>query len=541
MDAAGNVFGTTYGGAGFLGTVYEIPKVNGVYANAPAAGLRADSAGILYGTTSAGGTNGLGSVFALSGTGFQTAGGPTPTPTPVPVPVPTPTPVPTPVPTPAPTPTPTPNPTVITVGGGSQYTTIQQGIQAAEAAGIHKLIIAPGTYAETDQLGAPDNGLTIITAAGGVTVVGGFSLSGASGITLSGLTFHGDGAAVAITALNSDHVTITNTIFTGTGQAVLLDGTSASASAVSNSLMTATANSAIEAKNGSNNDTFDSNVISGVGTHETVGAIYLHGANNAVITHNKITDTTGAGISLADFFAPGTTGTQNNNAMIAYNYLDRVDTAGNDSGAIDILGRSQNANIHGTVTMNFIGAAGSATAAQVVGIYLDDNAAGVTATKNIVSASPTLSNAYEIHGGANNTVSGNIFDLGTGSPTFGLSQRDEADQLPQGVFTQLTNDLVTGNIFVTESATPRTPGFGDLTGGLGHVTITANDFWAYSNVGLNVGGSGAGGDSAARYNPPGPAAATTLSDYGTWSGAGINFAAIDTSQIGTAPVGPHAY
>jgi uncharacterized repeat protein (TIGR03803 family) len=94
IDAAGNLFGTTEGGgANGDGTVLEVVKIAGLYANAPttlvnfnstngagpAAGLIADAFGDLFGTTQAGGL-GYGTVFGLTGTGFQVV---PPTPTPV--------------------------------------------------------------------------------------------------------------------------------------------------------------------------------------------------------------------------------------------------------------------------------------------------------------------------------------------------------------------------------------------------------------------------------------------------------------------------
>ena len=91
-DAAGNLFGTTYqGGAEGDGEVFEItrtetgyakqPKIlasfdgaNGAY---PLAGLIADAAGDLFGTTSAGGADGDGEVFEIAKTGHKYASTPT--------------------------------------------------------------------------------------------------------------------------------------------------------------------------------------------------------------------------------------------------------------------------------------------------------------------------------------------------------------------------------------------------------------------------------------------------------------------------------
>ena len=80
-DAVGDLFGTTYtGGANGYGTVFEIPKAANGYGTLitlvsftntggeggyPKAGLIADAAGNLFGTTTAGGANGYGTVFEL--------------------------------------------------------------------------------------------------------------------------------------------------------------------------------------------------------------------------------------------------------------------------------------------------------------------------------------------------------------------------------------------------------------------------------------------------------------------------------------------
>ena len=83
-DAAGDLFGTTVsGGENGDGTVFEITKTGGSYASTPTvlasfsslngsfAGLLADAAGDLFGTTENGGANGDGSVFELTDTGFR--------------------------------------------------------------------------------------------------------------------------------------------------------------------------------------------------------------------------------------------------------------------------------------------------------------------------------------------------------------------------------------------------------------------------------------------------------------------------------------
>ncbi len=91
-DAAADLFGTTdTGGANGDGTVFEIAKTGGSYASNPTtlvsfnytngdepfAGLIADAAGDLFGTTYFGGAYGGGTVFEIAKTGGSYASTPT--------------------------------------------------------------------------------------------------------------------------------------------------------------------------------------------------------------------------------------------------------------------------------------------------------------------------------------------------------------------------------------------------------------------------------------------------------------------------------
>ena len=87
IDAAGDLFGTMSapdGGSSGEGEVFEVAKTGGAYSNTltvlgsfdglngadPVAGLVADSAGNLFGTTSEGGLHGDGTVFEITDSGF---------------------------------------------------------------------------------------------------------------------------------------------------------------------------------------------------------------------------------------------------------------------------------------------------------------------------------------------------------------------------------------------------------------------------------------------------------------------------------------
>jgi uncharacterized repeat protein (TIGR03803 family) len=82
-DATGNLYGTTSAaGAGNCGTVFKVtPKGDesvlyafqcGVDGSSPTGGVVSDAAGNLYGTTYAGGTSGLGTIFKIATDGTKT-------------------------------------------------------------------------------------------------------------------------------------------------------------------------------------------------------------------------------------------------------------------------------------------------------------------------------------------------------------------------------------------------------------------------------------------------------------------------------------
>jgi uncharacterized repeat protein (TIGR03803 family) len=82
LDAAGNLYGTTYqGGSASLGVVYKVSpsgqetvlhSFTGAPDGAsPYAGVIADSAGNLYGTTCHGGSNNTGAIYELTSSGVS--------------------------------------------------------------------------------------------------------------------------------------------------------------------------------------------------------------------------------------------------------------------------------------------------------------------------------------------------------------------------------------------------------------------------------------------------------------------------------------
>ena len=383
-------------------------------------------------------------------------------------------------------------------GDGSQahpFATLQKAVAASEGSSIKTITVQAGTYMpdSTLVLGSRDAGLTIIGSGNAVIdgrggLDGIVSLANTSGVTITGLTLQNSrGPAVLLTGSGS------NTI---QGNRVL-----------------SSAGSAIELKDGSGGNKIDNNWIDGVGATETSGAgIYAHGASNNQFTHNQIQHTKGAGIALSDVYSDSA-GTQNNGNTIAYNRL--IDTAqtASDSGAIYILGRS-NADTQNNVTMNFVQGVGQSSQ-HSVGIYLDDNANGVSVTGNIVIGAG--SDGFQIHGGSNNSFHGNVFDLGSSSASVGLFQSAPSDQAQHGMF----NNSFTGNIVVSSGGNPRNPLFAVDNGG--QFTISNNDYWSAAGGYLNTDQ-----DASAKHDNPG------FSGSGhSGNSAGIGFAAIPEQTIGT--------
>jgi len=338
-------------------------------------------------------------------------------------------------------------------------------------------------------------------------------------------TFSGDSEGVLLQN-GTSYDTVTNNSFTGSYEGIVAQN-GASKNAITNNVIKDSSFAGVELKDGSNEETVDSNMITGVSgaAHDTYGGgIYLHGSSGDRITHNQVQNTAGAGINICDFSTSGTL-TQNLNDTVEFNKVLNADLTSTDSGAVYILGRS-NAATGTLVRMNFIDGTGQASQ-HSVGIYLDDNTNDVTVEGNIVRN--VGSDAVQIHGGSNNHITGNVLDLGTGHPSALLFQAPPADQ-PNPK--PLQGNSVTGNIVLTESAAPGNF-YVSLDGGI--PTITNNDYWGPAGVGLNSSPDA----SRSTVNPA--FVSPSAGDYRMAGGAGIGFASIDQTQIGVAPAGPHPY
>jgi len=354
-------------------------------------------------------------------------------------------------------------------GSGSAsnpFSSVQQAITAAEHSSTKTIYLQGGTYSlgSTINLGSADTGITIASAPGAKAILDGrgslstlVQLNGASNVTLQGLTLRntgGNGAAVTLKGGSGNH--ITGNLFSNTHEGLLLQGSSNNT--VAGNEIDNSATSGIEVDNQSNGNTFDSNLINGTGaTGTTGGGIFLHGANNNVISHNQVQNTAGMGIGIENWDSS----TVNVGNSVIDNMIKNVGTSSQslDTGAIYLLGRS-GVDTQTKISGNYIASTiSTANHPQIVGIYLDDLTSGVTVTNNIVAN--TVDHSLQIHGGSNITVTNNIFDLGSAS---GSSWGWDTAALFQSISGHaMTNNVFSHNIITSTSPTPAA--FSNIDGG----------------------------------------------------------------------------
>jgi parallel beta-helix repeat protein len=354
------------------------------------------------------------------------------------------------------------------------FATLGRAVTAMEQSGsIKATYLEGGTYklGSTVNLGSKDSGMTIESAPGAKAVLDGngslstlVSLNGASNVTLQGLTFQDTGknaAALSLSGASGNH--IVGNLFSGAHEGILLANGSSS-NTVSGNELDNSGTSGIEDDGQSNSNTFDSNLINGAGAVGTTGGgIFVHGANNNVISHNQVENTAGMGIGLENWDSS----TVNVGNKIIDNDIHNVGTSSQsvDTGAIYLLGRSD-VNTQTTISGNDITSTlSTANHPQIVGIYLDDLTSGVTVTNNIVAN--TVDHSLQIHGGSNVTVENNIFDLGANS---GSSWGWDTAALFQSISGHgMSNNVFSHNIIASTSSTPAA--YSNLNGG----TPTIND------------------------------------------------------------------
>jgi len=427
---------------------------------------------------------------------------------------------------------------------GSPFKTLAKALSAMQGSSTHTTYLEGGTYnlTSTLNLGTSASGMTFAAASGATPILDGggslstlIQLSGATGVTLQGLTFQNtstslDGAAVTLRGAGGNH--ITGNLFSHTGEGLLLTQGSNN-NTVSGNELDNSATSAVEVKNQSNGNTFDSNLVNGTGAIGTQGGgFFLHGANNNVISHNLVKNTAGIGIGIENWDS----NTINVGNSITNNIIQNSNTSSQstDSGAIYELGRSQ-VDTKSIISGNYISGPNTAAAgsgAHIVGIYLDDYTDGVQVTNNIVAN--TVTNAMQIHGGSNVTVQNNIFDLGATGKSAILFQSTSASST--GTPLPMTNNVVKQNIIASSSSSPTA--YDNYSGGT--PTIDSNFYMDLINSSFKTNGlaqTNAHYGNAQFANEAG-GDYTLGSTSGAWA---IGFTQINQSTMGLHATTAHWY
>ena len=328
---------------------------------------------------------------------------------------------------------------------------LQRVAAVMQQAGTRNVLMRGGLYRlhATFRLGADAAGAVLTEFPGETPVLDGSDLKAVPllevadtrDITVSGLTFvNGPANAAALSLLHSTGVTLSGNHLTDTETAVLLTGTTGST--LRGNRIERSARSAMEAKDGSDGNRFELNLVDGTGALAgNGGGLFLHGASHNSITHNVVQNTAGAGIAIVNWDSA----TVNTDNVVEHNLVRRTNLLSRDSGAIYLLGRS-GVDMRSRVAGNVIDGTGSGGDAHTIGIYLDDSASGILVENNIVTGVGT--HGAQVHGGDNVTIRGNLFDLGAGAASALLFQPAPADVHPRN--TMLGNE-VTNNVVLTDS------------------------------------------------------------------------------------------
>ena len=411
------------------------------------------------------------------------------------------------------------------------FATLSRAQAEMKAGKARTAIVRGGTYKMRARLSLrrDDSGASLVAAPGHAPILDGAALqpgplidiNGASGVTVSGLGFASAASGSAALRLSdaTDARIIGNRFVNGAG--ILLTGSSGNL-VCANRIDDAAA-SGIEAKDGSNGNVFDSNVIDGARAIATYGApLFLHGASRNAIVHNVIQDAAGAGIVLANWDS----GTINVGNTIAHNIVRATNLMSVDSGAIYVLGRSH-VDTKTEITHNLVDGTGAGDDAHTIGIYLDDSASGIRVEDNIVRDIGT--HAVQIHGGDDIMIRNNVFDLGAGSASAVLFQSAPADTNPANT---MRNNRVVGNLILSRGKA--TAAYAYIDGGRPEI---ARNFYD-GPVGGTVARAGPTGDADAHFGNPSRPSAESQAALESLAAAAIGFRPVDTSRIGLHPDTP---
>ena len=291
------------------------------------------------------------------------------------------------------------------------FATFGAAMAAMEASTTKTVTILGGTYsiagglvfspADAGETWIPYQNQTVILDGGGSGYV---YTNSANNLTIEGLTFQNLGPGVNVNG----------------GSGLVLAGTSLTIrwNTFLNCNQDCISGSALYSVIDSN--TFNGQSPGNPPGQQYIGAyaaiqLYSSPSNNQ-ITHNLIENTQGGGIYMA-----GDYNRQMANNVIDRNILINVNSSVVDMGAIYMIDTPHTA-VGNVITNNIINGYGGSNYQSNVSkaFYLDNHMSNALVSGNIVSGSGTF--LIEIHGGNNNSIANNIFDMSTAENQWDGSQ-----------------------------------------------------------------------------------------------------------------------
>ena len=301
------------------------------------------------------------------------------------------------------------------------------------------------------------------------------------------------------------------------------------------------ANVLLQATNGASGTQFINNVVHDNYKNSDTAGIGLWGSTpNSIVSHNYVYNTPNHGI-LASTCSGGCAGGMSG-VVISYNVVDNTCTVSTDCGAIYIQDYASPRSTGITVTQNFVHDINPSGDGGGRGIYLDDGASNVTATRNVVAGHKYT--CFNIHGGNSDIYTDNICDeQGAGDQNILVYQTSSSSSLA------MTGNAFSNNIVIAGGSGGGQGYSGD--GAPNPATIRNNLYFNYVGSSIYSGGSGgSGSDSSPVYANPqlstwcytvastSPAFVTPISFTGIKQSWGPPNFVIPT--VGTPPSSPHS-
>jgi hypothetical protein len=188
--------------------------------------------------------------------------------------------------------------------------------------------------------------------------------------------------------------------------------------------------------------------------NDTGGGVAAVGrVTNLTVTHNAILNTQGMGMDFEMF----SNADDMSGLTITNNLVHNANRSVHDTGCIhiyNVAGGSTQGTLNGAIIKNNYlhdcgGSYSSSPYGNSRGVYLDDGVSGVQVTGNVVSGH--MGACFTYHGGDNNTVSGNICDLGDGLLGRQYIWVYQDDSFCSGAGC-MSNNVYQGNIVVSRSS-----------------------------------------------------------------------------------------